>query len=265
MIRVLYVDEPVSPTRKRPHDVFINKSLVARAAAPDAGSDTQRAHGLHAPALMPVPAATSAADLIPVRRNLSSLADAVQSCRGCPLYRDATQAVFGEGLKRARLMLVGEMPGNDEDLQGKPFVGPAGRVLDQALAHARIDRSDAYVTNVVKHFKWQPKGRRRLHKTPNLREISACRPWLDAEIELIRPRVLVCLGATAAKALLGPDFRVSRQHGEPVPSNLAPFVTATAHPSAILRQRTTEARERAMAELIADLCRVQRVLDDDGS
>lgn len=216
-------------------------------------------------AAMAAPSASSAADFIPSRRSLSGLADAVQSCRGCPLYRDATQAVFGQGLKRARLMLVGEMPGNDEDLQGKPFVGPAGRVLDRALAHARIHRSDAYVTNVVKHFKWQPQGRRRLHKTPNAREIGACLPWLEAEIELVRPRVLVCLGATAAKALLGPDFRVSRQHGEPVPSNLAAYVTATAHPSAILRQRTPEARERAMAELIADLCRVQQVLDDDGS
>ncbi|HEX7038441.1 MAG TPA: UdgX family uracil-DNA binding protein [Pseudomonadales bacterium] len=210
-------------------------------------------------------AASSAADFIPTRRSLSSLADAVQSCRGCPLYREATQAVFGEGLKRARLMLIGEMPGNDEDLQGKPFVGPAGRVLDRALENARIDRSDAYVTNVVKHFKWQPQGRRRLHKTPNAREIGACLPWLEAEIGLIRPRVLVCLGATAAKALLGPDFRVSRQHGEPVPSNLAPYVTATAHPSAILRQRTPEAREQAMAELIADLCRVRQVLAGDGS
>lgn len=212
-------------------------------------------------------AATSratAADFLPSRRSLASLADAVQSCRGCPLFQNATQAVFGEGLKRARLMLIGEMPGNDEDLQGKPFVGPAGRVLDRALEQASIDRTDAYVTNVVKHFKWQPQGPRRLHKTPNLREIRACLPWLEAEIELVRPRVLVCLGATAAKALLGPDFRVSRRHGELVASNLAPYVTATGHPSSILRQRSSQARERAMAELIADLCNVRSVLDEDG-
>lgn len=203
---------------------------------------------------------TSAAEFIPSRRSLSSMAQAAQACRGCPLYENATQAVFGEGLKRARLMLVGEMPGNDEDLEGKPFVGPAGRILDRALDEARIERTDAYVTNVVKHFKWQPQGRRRLHKTPNAREIGACLPWLEAEIELIRPQVLVCLGATAAKALLGPDFRVSKQHGELVPSNLAPFVTATGHPSAVLRQRGSEARAQAMAALVADLCNVQRVL-----
>jgi uracil-DNA glycosylase len=204
---------------------------------------------------------TSAADFIANRRTLSGLADAARCCRGCPLYQHATQTVFGEGLKRARLMLVGEMPGNDEDLQGKPFVGPAGRILDQALDAAHIERGDAYVTNVVKHFKWQPRGRRRLHKTPNLREIAACLPWLEAEIELIRPQVLVCLGATAAKALLGPDFRVSRQHGQFVPSNLAPHVTATGHPSAVLRQRNAEARERAMADLVADLTQVHRVLN----
>lgn len=204
---------------------------------------------------------TTAAEFIPARRSLSSLADAARSCRGCPLYRDATQVVFGEGLKRARLMMVGEMPGNDEDLQGKPFVGPAGRILDQALDEAGIERTDAYVTNVVKHFKWQAQGRRRLHKTPSAREISACLPWVEAEIELIQPVVLVCLGATAAKALLGPGFRVSQQHGEFVPSNLAPHVTATGHPSAVLRQRTAEARERAMADLVADLTNVHRVLE----
>jgi uracil-DNA glycosylase len=215
---------------------------------------------LHGSDRMMPRSATSAAEYIPHRRSLSGMAQAVQSCRGCPLFQNATRAVFGEGLKRARLMLVGEMPGNDEDLQGKPFVGPAGRILDQALDEAQIARSDAYVTNVVKHFKWQPQGRRRLHKTPNAREIGACLPWLEAEIELIRPEVLVCLGATAAKALLGPEFRVSRQHGELLPSNLAPYVTATGHPSAVLRQRSTDARERAMMELVADLKNVQRVL-----
>jgi uracil-DNA glycosylase len=203
----------------------------------------------------------SAEDFMPATRTLAGLARAAQQCRGCALYRDATQTVFGEGLKRARLMLVGEVPGNDEDLQGRPFVGPAGRILDQALDAARIHRSDAYVTNVVKHFKWQARGGRRLHKTPSAREIGACLPWLEAEIELIRPAVLVCLGATAAKALLGPDFRVSRRHGELVPSNLAPHVTATGHPSAVLRQRTAPARQRALDALIADLAGIAPLLE----
>lgn len=202
----------------------------------------------------------TAADYIPARHTLPELARAAAGCRGCPLFEQATQVVFGEGLARARLMMVGEMPGNDEDLAGKPFVGPAGRILDQALEQANIERGDAYVTNVVKHFKWQPHGRRRLHKTPSLRDISACVPWLHAEIEAVRPQVLVCLGATAAKALLGADFRVSRQHGEFVPSNLAPHVTATGHPSAVLRQRSAESREQALAELVNDLKRVQQVL-----
>lgn len=203
---------------------------------------------------------TSAADFIPSRRSLEALRRAVQECRGCPLYRDATRAVFGEGRADAPLMLVGEMPGNDEDLAGRPFVGPAGRVLDRALAAARIDRDDAYVTNVVKHFKWVPRGQRRLHKTPSNREINACLPWLEAEIELIRPRVLVCLGATAAKALLGPDYRVTRQRGRFVPSNLAPRVTATAHPSAVLRMRDADSRARAMEALVEDLRVVGREL-----
>lgn len=204
--------------------------------------------------------AGGAADFLPPRRSLRALAAAAAGCRGCPLYRNATQVVFGEGLKRARLMLVGEMPGNDEDLAGRPFVGPAGRLLDRALAEAGIDRGEAYVTNAVKHFKWLPRGRRRLHERPNAREIAACAPWLEAEIELIAPRVLVCLGATAAKALLGPGFLVTRQHGQFVDSDLAPLVTATGHPSAVLRQRSDEARNRAMAELVADLRTVQRAL-----
>ncbi len=209
---------------------------------------------------MPSDTPVSAADFLPRGRSLAALARAAGGCRGCSLYRNATQVVFGEGLKRARLMLVGEVPGNDEDLRGRPFVGPAGRILDRALEDAGIDRSDAYVTNVVKHFKWLPRGRRRLHERPSSREIAACMPWLDAEIEVIRPQVLVCLGSTAAKALLGGDFRVTRQHGQFVASNLAPYVTATGHPSAVLRQRTDEARQRAMAELTADLSKVRQVL-----
>jgi len=202
----------------------------------------------------------SALDFLPAERDLESLQHAVRACRGCQLYRNATQAVFGEGHPQARLMLIGEMPGNDEDLAGTPFVGPAGRVLDEALRAARIARADAYVTNCVKHFKWEPRGRRRLHKTPGVREIRACRAWLDAEIALVRPRVLVCLGATAAKALLGADFRITRQRGELVSSGLAPYVIATGHPSAVLRTPDAGARTRAMQALTDDLQRVAEVL-----
>lgn len=204
----------------------------------------------------------TAADFLPSERSLNALRDAAAGCRGCSLHRDASQVVFGEGLKRSRLMLVGEMPGNDEDLAGQPFVGPAGRILNSALERAGIERSDAYVTNAVKHFKWEQRGKRRLHKTPTQGEVTACRPWLDAEIELVQPTAFVCLGATAARALLGREFRVSRQHGEFVPSPLAPYTTATTHPSAVLRARDLEARERTMEELVVDLARVAEVLDD---
>jgi DNA polymerase len=171
--------------------------------------------------------------------------------------------VFGEGAPKAKVMLVGEQPGNREDLEGHPFVGPAGGVLDRALEAAGIDRGSTYVTNVVKHFKWEPRGKVRLHKKPSSKEIGACRPWLEAEIELVEPRVVVALGATAAQALLGSEFRVSREHGRFVASSLAPWVTATVHPSSILRQRTDEERERAMASFIDDLRRVRDVLDRD--
>jgi uracil-DNA glycosylase len=206
------------------------------------------------------PAGASAADFLPDERTLASLKRAVTQCRGCPLHRDATQAVFGAGESRAKLMLVGEMPGNDEDLAGRPFVGPAGRILDAALEAAGIERRLTYVTNVVKHFKWQQRGQRRLHKTPNLREIEACLPWLEAEIELTRPQVLVCLGATAAKALLGPDFRVTRQRGRFVPSPWARYVLATGHPSAVLRTRDRDLRQRSMEALVNDLRLVREVL-----
>lgn len=203
----------------------------------------------------------SAAEFLPERWNMRSLPAAARTCRGCDLWRNATQTVFGEGLKRARLMLVGEMPGNDEDLTGEPFVGPAGRILNRALDEAHIDRRDAYVTNVVKHFKWEPRGKRRLHKTPNASEVNACRPWFEAELAVIQPDVLVCLGATAAKALLGPGFRVSSEHGRFVESGLAPHVTATGHPSAVLRQRSSAARDAAMRVLVADLRKVSDVLN----
>ena len=188
---------------------------------------------------------------------------ASRGCRGCHLYKHATQTVFGEGVAAAPLMLVGEQPGNDEDLEGRPFVGPAGRLLDRALEDAGISRADAYVTNVVKHFKWVPRGKRRIHAKPNSREIGACLPWLEAEIELVKPRVLVLLDATAAQALLGPSFRVTRERGRFVASDLAPYVTATVHPSSILRSRTDELRELEMQRFVADLKRVERALSDE--
>jgi DNA polymerase len=184
---------------------------------------------------------------------MSSLREAVQGCRGCSLYENATQAVFGEGQQSARVVLVGEQPGNDEDSQGRPFVGPAGRVLDRALVSAGIDRADAYVTNVVEHFSFVLRGKRRIHKKPTARQIAACLPWLEKEIELMEPVVLVCLGATAAQALLGRDFKVSVRRGEVVQTSLAPHALATVHPSSILRQPTSEDRQREMDRFIADL------------
>jgi uracil-DNA glycosylase len=204
----------------------------------------------------------SAHAFLPEDRSLRSLAEAAQGCRGCDLYRNATQAVFGEGAQRARVMFVGEQPGDREDIEGRPFVGPAGRVLDDGLEAAGISRSDAYVTNVVKHFKWTPapRGKRRIHKKPDLREQLACRPWLDAELEQVRPTVLVLLGATAAQSLLGREFRVTRQRGLFVESDLAPFVTATVHPSSILRAPDDAARAEAMEAFVDDLKKVATVL-----
>ena len=195
---------------------------------------------------------------------MSSLREASRDCRGCPLWECGTQTVFGEGRRGAPVMLVGEQPGNDEDLEGHPFVGPAGRVLDQALESVGIERSDIYVTNVVKHFKWEPKGRRRMHKKPNAREIAACLPWLEKEIELIRPHVLVLLGATAAQALLGRDFKVSVQRGKVLSSNLVPHALATVHPSSILRQQSSEDRHREMARFKKDLAVVAGLIEKAG-
>ena len=185
-------------------------------------------------------------------RALDALRDAAAQCTACDLYKCGTQTVFGEGQARARLMLVGEQPGDKEDLEGAPFVGPAGRVLDAGLEAAGIDRRLAYVTNVVKHFKWEPRGKVRLHKTPNAAEIHACRPWLVAELRTLRPSVLVCLGATAAKALLGSSFKVSEERGRFVDSDLAPAVLATVHPSSILRTDGPE-REAALGAFVDDL------------
>ena len=199
----------------------------------------------------------SAAVHLPDRLSLPALREAAQTCRGCDLYRNATQAVFGEGAKAAEVMLVGEQPGDSEDREGRPFVGPAGRLLDRALEEAEIDRSATYVTNVVKHFKWQERGKRRIHQKPNWTEMTACRPWLDAELAVVQPRVLVCLGATAAQALLGRQFRVTQSRGQLVDSTLAEIVTATIHPSAILR---AEDREAEYEGFLADLKEVAKHL-----
>jgi uracil-DNA glycosylase len=202
----------------------------------------------------------SAAEFIPDRPTLPKARDAAKCCRGCHLWQVGTQTVFGEGAKRAELMLVGEQPGNEEDLSGHPFVGPAGKLLDRALAEAGIDRGVVYVTNVVKHFKWEPRGKRRIHKKPNAAEIGACRPWLDTEIALVKPRVIICLGATAAQALLGRQFRVTAHRGAFVPSPLAPFVLATVHPSSILRAPDDESRHREMKQFTNDLRTAARAL-----
>jgi uracil-DNA glycosylase family protein len=190
--------------------------------------------------------------LIPPDPDLDALRSAAAGCRACDLWERGTQTVFGEGEPGAELVLVGEQPGDKEDLEGAPFVGPAGRVLDAGLEAAGIDRRLAYVTNVVKHFKWEPRGKVRLHKTPNAAEVHACRPWLEAELRTLRPSVLVCLGATAAKALLGPSFKVSEQRGRFVDSDLAPSVLATVHPSSILRTDGPD-RDAAMDAFVADL------------
>ena len=195
-------------------------------------------------------------ELLPEKPTLTSVRGAADDCRACHLYKKATQTVFGEGPRKADVMLVGEQPGDAEDLAGHPFVGPAGKLLDRALEEAGIDRRLVYVTNVVKHFKWEPRGKRRIHAKPNAGEIAACRPWLDTEIALVRPRVLVCLGATAAQALLGRSFKVSQQRGRFVPSSLAPRVTATVHPSSILRAPDDESRRLELRRFVADLRRV---------
>jgi DNA polymerase len=200
-------------------------------------------------------------ELIPERPTLKTVRDAARDCRACDLYKRGTQTVFGEGPRRAEVMLVGEQPGDAEDIAGHPFVGPAGKLLDRALADAGIDRARVYVTNVVKHFKWEPRGKRRIHAKPNSAEITACRPWLETEIALVKPRILVCLGATAAQALLGRMFKVSQQRGRFVPSALAPLVTATVHPSSILRAPDEEARHMEMKRFIADLKKVAEKLE----
>ena len=204
----------------------------------------------------------TAAALVPASPTLGTLQQAARDCRACPLWKTGTQTVFGAGSRKADVIFVGEQPGNDEDLAGTPFVGPAGKLLDKALSEVGINRDEVYVTNAVKHFKWEPKGKRRIHKKPNAREIAACRPWLDAELQVLKPRVLVCLGATAAQALLGKEFRVSQRRGQFVQSPLAPHVIATVHPSSILRAPDDESRHAEMARFISDLRKVARVIHE---
>ena len=200
---------------------------------------------------------TSGAEtLIPEHPTLTSLREAAAGCTACPLHETGTQTVFGEGLKQARLMLIGEQPGDREDIEGHPFVGPAGRILDQALEQAEIQRRDAYVTNVVKHFKWTPKGKRRIHQTPRAEEIKACAPWLEAELEVVDPEVMVCLGATAVRAVIGTKARVMKDHGEFLESKLGRTAMPTLHPSAILRAAPDD-RDEAMALLVGDLRRAR--------
>ena len=204
--------------------------------------------------------AESAAVYVPEKPTLPRLRESAAGCRACPLWQTGTQTVFGEGAVHAAVLFVGEQPGDQEDKQGKPFVGPAGRVLDEALEEAGIDRGATYVTNAVKHFKWEARGKRRIHAKPTWSETMACRPWLEAELAVVQPRVLVCLGATAAQSLLGKQFRVTKQRGEWIDSDLAEWVTATIHPSAILRQRDADARHAEMAHFVEDLKIVGAVL-----
>ena len=202
----------------------------------------------------------TAAPLIPSRPTVKKLRDAAAGCTACHLWKRGTQTVFGEGRQSATVMFIGEQPGNSEDLEGRPFVGPAGNLLDRALVEAGIDRTKVYVTNVVKHFKWEPRGKRRIHKKPNALEITACRPWLAAEIAVVKPRAIICLGATAAQAVIGPKFKVTQQRGHFIESPLAEFVTATVHPSSILRAPTDEGRRMETKRFIADLKKIAKAL-----
>ena len=217
-----------------------------------ARSDPERVDG--------VGVARSAAPFVPKTTSVKALEAAAGKCRGCDLYKTATQVVFGSGPKSARIMFVGEQPGDQEDRQGEPFVGPAGAVLDKALADAGLARDEVYVTNAVKHFKWEPRGKRRIHKKPRASEIRACRPWLEAELRSIRPQVVVCLGATAAQSVMGSSFRLMQQRGQVVSSTLAPRVVATIHPSAVLRAPDAEGRRSAYEMLVDDLRVAARTL-----
>jgi DNA polymerase len=206
----------------------------------------------------------SAAPFVPKSTSVRTLSAAAHECRGCDLYKTATQVVFGAGPNKARVMFVGEQPGDQEDRQGEPFVGPAGAMLDKALADAGIPRSDVYVTNAVKHFKWEPRGKRRIHKKPRASEVKACRPWLEAELRAVKPRILVCLGATAAQSVLGSQFKLMQGRGKVVASAMAEQVVATIHPSAVLRAPDSEGRRAAYESLVADLKVVAKALRSRG-
>ena len=199
----------------------------------------------------------------PDTSSLVAVREAAAHCTACHLHKRGTQTVFGEGPKRAAMMLVGEQPGDYEDVAGRPFVGPAGKIMDRALADAGIDRSQVYVTNAVKHFKWEPRGKRRIHQKPNSREITACRPWLEAELWIVRPNLVVAMGATAAQAIFGPGFRVTRERGKVLSSKLAPRVLATVHPSSLLRQPDEESREREYKRFVVDLRTASRAADEE--
>jgi uracil-DNA glycosylase len=199
----------------------------------------------------------------PDTSSLSEVREAARECTACHLYKRATQTVFGEGPKDVPIMLVGEQPGDYEDLAGRPFVGPAGKIMDRALEEAGIDRKEVYVTNAVKHFKWEPRGKRRIHQKPNSREIAACRPWLEAELRLVKPKLLVCLGATAAQAIFGPSFRVTRERGKVLSSKFAPRVLATVHPSSLLRQPDEESRDREYKRFVVDLRAALKAVGQD--
>ena len=206
-----------------------------------------------------------ATTFLPEKRTLSLLREAVQSCRGCDLYRHATQAVFGEGPTDARVVLIGEQPGDQEDIAGRPFVGPAGEVLNRAIAEAGLDRGQVYVTNAVKHFAFEERGKRRIHRTPRLSEVTACRAWVEAELDVVQPEIVVCLGATAAKALLGGQFRITAQRGQFLATRWSPRTIATFHPSAVLRAESVEHKEEVYAALVNDLKRVAEVLRVPGT
>ena len=205
-----------------------------------------------------------ASPLIPSRPTIKKLQTVAAGCQACDLWKTGTQTVFGEGRQTSTVMFIGEQPGDREDLIGRPFVGPAGGLLDKALVEAGIDRTKVYVTNVVKHFKWEPRGKRRIHKKPNAAEITACHPWLQAEIDVVKPRAIVCLGSTAAQAVIGPKFKVSTQRATFVKSPLAPLVTATVHPSSILRAPSDEARRAEIARFIEDLTKIRKAIEELG-
>lgn len=202
----------------------------------------------------------TAAPLVPLRPTLPKLREAASGCKACDLWKTGTQTVFGEGAPHAKVLFVGEQPGDKEDLAGKPFVGPAGGVLDKALVAAGIDRNETFVTNAVKHFKWEPRGKRRIHKKPNSIEIAACRPWLNAEVAVVKPQVIVALGATAAQAMLGKDFKVTQRRGELIEADMAPYIVATVHPSSILRAPDDDTRHEEMGKFIDDLRQVAKAL-----